>query len=235
MIAYKAFYPGLKSFNGMQFETGKTYRVENKGIAKGGFHAAADPMFCLGFVQPRSGGIYHEVDISGITDRGELENGACGHYSAMTGERLRIGRRLSVEEMLSACMSYRLAQCVRTEDGKGSGYGIKVVNESRFGTAYVRGTLCTAVAAEEDSEAFASGERCTAIAEGDCSSAMIEDACSRNCLAVAKGRHSRIGGCYGTWLLFLNEDKPLYACVGTDGIRPDTYYTLINGKIEKAS
>ena len=87
----------------------------------------------------------------------------------------------------------------------------------------------------KNAEAFASGERCTAIAEGDCSSAMIQDASSRNCLAVAKGRHSRIGGCSGTWLLFLNEDKPLYACVGTDGIRPDTYYTLTNGKIEKTS
>ena len=204
MKAYKAFYPGLQSFNGMRFETGKRYTTADAGIGRNGFHAALDPMFCLGFVSPERGGEYHEVEVGGIVDHGDLGgDGGCGRYSAVSAQTIRVGRKMSVADMLRRCMDYRLSLCARECSGMGSGYCVRVVNDGRFGTCTASGELCSGVARDSDSEAFVSGERCLAVACGPYSSAMVEPK-SRNCLAVATGEGARIGGCQDTWLLFVS-------------------------------
>lgn len=233
MKAYKAFYPGLQSFNGMRFEIGKRYTTADAGIGRNGFHAALDPMFCLGFVSPERGGEYHEVDVGGIVDHGDMVgNTSYSPYSAVSGQTIRIGRKMSVTDMLHRCMIYRLSLCARECSGMGTGYCIRVVNDDRFGSCTASGELCSAIARDSDSEAFVSGSRCLAVAEGPYSSAMVEPQ-SQNCLAVAKGERTRIGGCQNTWLLFISGNAPKAVKVDGHTIKAGTYYTLMGDTIIK--
>lgn len=236
MKAYKAFHKGLKGMGNYQFQEGKTFRTYNKGLSRGGFHAATDPLYCLCFISPESGGEYHEVDISGLTDEGRPFE-ETDKRTAVTGSMIRIGRRMTASEMMLESYRSRMRGTTEEAEGIGAGERVKVKDDPVFGLSRASGYRCVAVAENEDGSATASGEDCCAVAIGERAYARVREGKHSQCgvLAVAEGKDSAAAAPLHQWILFIDEDgNPHGFRVDGKEIKPDIYYTFKKGKPVKA-
>lgn len=185
IVAYKAFHQGLKGAQNYQYEIGKEYSSYNEGVGAHGFHAALDPVFCLTFIPPHRGGEYAEVQIDGAISRGGVTSreSRCGD-NAVTGEVIRITRRLSVSEMLIRAVKYRTERATELDS-------LKNASESRFCAVSICGNKCAAIADADNSYAEASGANCLAVATGTDSEAY---ATGTDSVAAAIGTGCWAGG-----------------------------------------
>lgn len=219
ILAYKAFYPGLKGQGSFQYEVGRTYTSHNDGIGRHGFHAALDPGFCLRFISPSQGGVYGEVEIDGAIDRGavNLDDGA-GQHTAVTGESIRVLRILPVEQMLLRAVNFRTLKA--EEDGK-----VTRAADSRFGVAVGSGRFAVAIADVPGGYASVQGDWSCALATQD------------GCTVEASGPESIAAalrpGCWagGDGYILLADWNNPSALAWLKG-KKDRVYALVDGEIK---
>lgn len=232
MKAYKAFRKGMKGMNNFLFKEGKTYRTTNKGLSKGGFHAATDPLYCLSFITPECGGEYHEVDIAGLTDQGR-PFAEKDKRTAITGSIIKIGKKMTPSQMVLESYLSRINETVAETEGTGTGEKITVKDDPIFGLSRASGYRCVAITESKDGIATASGEDCCAVAKGKNAYARVKGNQYSQCgmLAVAEGKGSAAAAPINQWLLFIDDEGTPHA-YKVDGktIKPDIYYTLKKGK-----
>jgi hypothetical protein len=207
------------SCRGFQFEAGKTFEVSGKIEAcSNGFHACPvdeHPLSVFEFYPP-AGKRFFLVEQAGETDKQETK---------LASAKITIGVELSLGGLTKRAIDWVFARAnwkdgpVATADNEGataSGYQ---------GAATASGDQGAATASGYQGAATASGTRGAATASG-----------TRGA-ATASGYLGKVSGKEGNALFLVERDRwdgPVLnvwaGVVGKDGIKPETFYTLRNGK-----
>jgi hypothetical protein len=214
IVAYKGFDANLVcNPNGtpFQYEIGKSYEVE--GLIKAcrnGFHACERPTDVFGYYPAAGGTRYCEVILEGDID-------VDGDKTA--ARKITIVRELTLTEFINLQVEYTVSR-THPEGEKASG---------EQGAATASGEQGAATASGYQGAATASGYQGAATASGEHSAAM------------GSGFDGRARGREGS-AVFLVERAETYAddhgkilhvwagIVGQDGIKPNTFYRLVEGK-----
>ena len=221
MIAYKAFYEGMKGAGGFRYALGVTAEGTNLGLGRQGLHASFDPVFCLNFISSDRKGVYAEVDIDGDVDMGGPHAAWDGldnrHVDCVTGSRLTPLRILSPEEMALRAVDYRIHRAEK--------YGILTkASDTRFGFVQGAGLRCVALADSDGSEATAVGEYASAFATAPGSRATVVMGSNTLAAALAPQSYAR-----GPLVLLRDwDDLTSYRLVRN---HTDSYCALRKGKV----
>lgn len=243
MKAYKAIQANYKgTATDPAFEVGKTYTRECTGRhmsnGSGGFYAAEDPLFCLSFHTPESGGRYHEVELSGMLDTSGIHDKqyTSWNYTEVAASTMTVGRELSVEEMVWRSFEYRREWCT-AESSRDTGEERTCAMSGTRKSILATGDKSVAISSREDGKARVTGLRSAAAAEGTGGTAVADGPHS---IALALGPLCRARGCRGSWLLLTDRtdymDGKKYrrtAAVHVDGFRykEGTDYILSRGEV----
>jgi hypothetical protein len=215
IVAYKAFGPdwtcnptGDKPF---KYEVGKTYEHEGKVDAcSSGFHACEYPLHVLRYYSAATS-IFAVVEQSGDIARH-------GDDSKIASSRIKVVEEIGLPGLIKAAIEYTTSRC-KPVDPKSPAYSDKANG--------------AATASGESGAATASGESGAATASGWCGAATANHATAA---AMASGYNGKARGVKGAMLALSERDNDgnilnaWAGIVGRDGIKPDTFYTLKNGK-----
>lgn len=203
---YKGFNKDM-TCRDFQYEEGKEYAEESLEVCNHGFHACEYPLDCLNYYSPNES-VYHEVEQSGEIQKHNDD-------TKVASTKIKIGAEISIAGLVKAAIEYT----------------VKRVNKD----------------AESDEKHGASS------ATGYKGASSAED---KDAVAVAWGYKSKAKGVVGSFLVFADweytgsEDDTEYdrnnqsawvlngaKMVQVDGenIKPDTWYTIENGKISEVS
>ena len=201
MKLYKGFDKDLKC-RGYQFEVGKEYEEEKADICNYGFHACENPLDVFGYYPPADSR-YCEVDLD-VNDQKSDD-------SKRVGKRIKINAEIGLPGLIKAGVEYIKDQ-VDWEHAKVSNTG-------------------------NQSAATNTGDWSAATNTGNWSAATVT---GKESVAMAVGCDSKAKGALGCYLV-LSEWKHIdgeyhivdVQSVKVDGetIKPDIFYTLINGEI----
>ena len=252
MKAYKGFNRDM-TCRGFQFEEGKTYEHEGDvQLCESGFHACEDPMDCLRYYDPCTS-VYHEVDLDGVSDERKED-------TKVVGKKIRIGARMSVEDIVKASIDYVFASYKDAKDGDyasgygsrqaSSGYGSRQASSGNVSRQAASGDWSRQAASGYGSRQAASGDRSSQAASGDRSSQAaigdgIRQAASgnwsslettgKNCVMMSAGNSGRAKGKIGSWIVLTEWENgvPNVVARRIDGveIKEDVWYTVLNGKL----
>ena len=117
MIAFKGFNKDM-TCRGFQYKEGETYETDEAIMCEKGFHACLNPINCFALYSPDCS-VYHEVEI-------DVSHGVyTGPSPKVVGKKIKIGKSISVEDMIS--ISFKIAKKQATQ---------AIQNEGNF-SAYV--------------------------------------------------------------------------------------------------
>ena len=241
----KKFYKGFNedlTCRGFQYEEGKTYTEDKADLCHRGFHACEDPLDCFSYYEPRCSQ-FREVLLEGISDQREDDSKVCA-------KTITIGARLSFSDMVKAAFDFRWSKTTLEPGSSATGTrGAASATGTRGaasatgyrGAASATGYQGAASATGYYGAASATGYQGAASATGDYGAA---SATGKDSIAAAFGKSGKAKASLGNWIVLTErgdrngESYPIIAVKAfeVDGkdILPDTWYTLINGKPEKA-
>jgi hypothetical protein len=203
---------------GFQFEFGKTYTVEgNIKACQDGFHACPvdDHPLSVFEYYPPAGSRFVEVVQDGERDK---------EGTKLASATITIGIEVSLGDLAVRAAKWVFDRAIWKDAPNVSG-------DNKAATA--SGTRGAATASGDQGAATASGDQGAATASGDQGAAT---ASGTQGAATASGDHGAASGALGN-ALFLAERDDSYniiavwaGIVGRDGIKPDTFYRLVDGK-----
>jgi hypothetical protein len=212
---YKGFNKDM-TCRDFQYEEGKEYAEESVEVCDHGFHACEYPLDCLGYYSP-SESVYHEVEQSGEIQKHSED-------TKVASTKIKIGAEISIAGLVKAAIEYTVKRVNKDAE-----------SDEKYGASSATGT-CGA--------SSATGYKGASSAE------------DKDAVAVAWGYKSKAKGVLGAFLVFADweytgsEDDTEYdrnnqsawvlngaKMVQVDGenIKPDTWYTIENGKISEVS
>jgi hypothetical protein len=239
--SYKGFDKDLKCRD-FQYEIGKEYEEPTAKACSSGFHACEIPLEVLRYYEPGNQSRYCVVEQSGEISRHDDD-------SKVASSKIKIGAEIGIPGLVKAQIEYVKERA--EPSGKHHSTGSHSANSA---TGY-----CSANSATGSHSANSATGDCSAnSATGDCSansatgygSANIstgiecsnDGAGDRN-ICVAWGKDSKCKGKIGCFLVLSEWGKwngKVYPFLGAvmvevdgDAIKPDTWYTLKNGKIQE--
>lgn len=215
--AYKGFNKDM-TCRDFQYEEGKEYEEPSVEICDHGFHACEYPLDCLGYYAPNKS-VYHEVE-----QFGEIQKQS--EDSKVASTKIKIGAEISIAGIVKAAIEYTTKRTKKESDSDDSKGASSATGD--YGASSATGN-CGASSAT-----------------GYCGSAKAGDSDS---VAVAWGYHGKAKGVLGSHLVLAdwegneknywtqNEWKfkgAKMVRVDGDNIKPDTWYTMKDGKIVEA-
>ena len=246
MKAYKGFNRDM-TCRGFQFEEGKTYEHEGDvQLCESGFHACEDPMDCLRYYDPCTS-VYHEVDLDGVSDKRKED-------TKVVGKKIRIGARMSVEDIVKASIDYVFASYKDAKDGDyASGDWSRQAASGHWSRQAASGDKscqaasgdgsrqaasghwsCQAASGHESSQA-ASGDWSRQAASGDGSR---QETTGKNCVMMSAGDGGKAKGKLGSWIVLTEWENgvPNVVAKRIDGVevKEDVWYKLENGVLVEA-
>ena len=261
MKLYKGFNPDM-TCRGYHFEENKTYTHEGKvELCKNGFHACKNPLDCFAYYNPAES-VYHEVEMEDVLDErkddskvvgkvirigarlstGKMAQAAVDYSSrhvdktkqqqVMAGDRPVVGNTefCSVANSMELCSTASNTGNCSVSNNTGSCSvasntgNYSVANNTGFCSASgITGFRSAVSNAGDYSLASSIGNRSTAEVSGNQS------------VALAIGRHSKVRGAKGCWIVCAEWDDDGIKdvqCAYVDGetIKADVWYTLSEGK-----
>lgn len=210
MKAYKGFDKDLKC-RGFQYEVGKEYQEPVAALCSKGFHACENPLDTFRYYPPTDSR-YCEVEIDDNGQRNSDDSKVCG-------EKIKIGAEVGLGGVIKAGAQFIREVCTGTTEDHASGWRGNAAASGWSGNAVASGLSGTATATGRDGRASAVGTQC---------------------IAVAWGQDSLAKGTLGNWIVVSERDDSgdivdaKLARVDGEIIKPDTWYTLRNGKIMEA-
>ena len=255
MKAYNGFDKDLKC-RGFQYEVGGEYEEQEANICRKGFHACENPLDTLRYYRP---GDSRYCDVK-LDDNGQRNN----DDSKVCGKKIKIGAEIGLDGVIKAGTRFIFEKCdgatedhVSGESGNvaASGWSGNAVASGESGNAAASGWGGNAAASGWSGNAVASGESGNAAASGESGNAAASgrsgtatatgrdgraSAVGTQCIAVAWGQDSLAKGTLGNWIVVSERDDSgdivdaKLARVDGEIIKPDTWYTLRNGKIMEA-
>ena len=226
--AFKGFDKRLRC-RGFQYEVGKEYQEPEAELCHKGFHACENPLDTLRYYPPTDSR-YCEVEIDDNGQRNSEDSKVCG-------EKIKIVSEIGLDGVIKAGAQFIFEMCKGSAEDHASGRMGNAAASGWSGNAAASGERGNAAASGESGNAAASGVRGTATVTGRDGRA---SAIGEQCIAVAWGRNSLAKGTLGNWIVVSERgnygdifDAKL-ARVDGEIIKPDTWYTLRNGKIMEA-
>ena len=211
MKAYKAFNKDM-TCRGFQYAEGGDYELpegQEAKLCERGFHACERAVDVL---QHYDAGrcVVHEVEVDGVDSKRDINSKVCGN-------KIHIGARLNVAQLVQATFEYNLKHCTTKhtapDQASAGAYGAA--------SAGFRG-------------AASAGAYGAAVSMG---SATVD----KYGAALARGNGCRVRGGLGAILVIAEEaagsfDIAAWKAVQVDGetIKADTWYTLIDGELVEA-
>jgi hypothetical protein len=247
VVAYKGFDKDMKC-RGYQFEVGKTYTHDGDVAAcRSGFHACEYPLHVLRYYPPGTSK-FAVVEQSGALARHDED-------SKIASSVLTVRAAIDLPSLIQAAVEYTTSRAkpvkgsvARKDNGAAtasgrygaataSGWSGAATASGEYGAATASGLYGAATASGWYGAATASGWSGAATASGEYGAATASHATA---VALASGANGRASGVDGA-ALFLVERDPAgnviaawAGIVGKSGIKPNTYYTLKNGKPTEA-
>ena len=212
---YKGFNKDM-TCRDFQYEEGKEYAEESVEVCDHGFHACEYPLDCLGYYSP-SESVYHEVEQSGEIQKHSED-------TKVASTKIKIGAEISIAGLVKAAIEYTVKRVNKDAE-----------SDEKYGASSATGTY---------GASSATGYKGASSAE------------DKDAVAVAWGYKSKAKGVLGAFLVFADweytgsKDDTEYdrnnqsawvlngaKMVQVDGenIKPDTWYTIENGKISEVS
>ena len=244
--AFKGFDKRLRC-RGFQYEVGKEYQEQEASLCRNGFHACENPLDTFRYYPPTDSR-YCEVEIDDNGQRNSEDSKVCG-------EKIKIVSEIVLDAVIKAGAQFIFEMCKGSAEDHASGWRGNAAASGESGNAAASGWSGNAAASGWSGNAAASGERGNAAASGESGNAAASgergtatvtgrdgraSAIGEQCIAVAWGRNSLAKGTLGNWIVVSERgnygdifDAKL-ARVDGEIIKPDTWYTLRNGKIMEA-
>ena len=228
MKAYKGFDKDLKCRE-FQYELGREYQETEASLCRKGFHACENPLDTFRYYPPTESR-YCLVDIDDNGQRNSDDSKVCG-------QRIKVGAEIGVKGVINAGVRFVFEKCENAACEHASGLSGNAAASGLRGNAAASGGRGNAAASGASGNAAASGARGTATATGCDGRA---SAVGTQCIAVAWGKDSLAKGTLGNWIVVSERSSSgdivdaKLARVDGEIIKPDTWYTLRNGKIMEA-
>lgn len=102
MKAYKGFNKDM-TCRGFQYKEGETYETSEAKLCECGFHACEAPLAVFNYYPPGLSE-YHEVNLEDVSDER-------GGDTKLCAKRIKIGAKLSIEELVKLQIEYKRAHC----------------------------------------------------------------------------------------------------------------------------
>jgi len=252
MKAYKGFNKDM-TCNGFQYEEGKEYETDKAKCCETGFHACEYPLDCFSYYAS-SDSVFHEVELDGDIDKNEDD-------SKVSATKIKVGLQLDIAGMVKAAIDFTMARIkpeAKEEENCGASsatgdcgassatgdYGASSATGD-YGASSATGFKGASSATGDYGASSATGNCGASSATGYCCSAEANDPCS---IAVAWGYKGKAKGVLGARIVLAdwegNEQNYWTESEWTlkgakmikiDGkkYKPDTWYTMKNGKIVK--
>ena len=222
--SYKGFNKDM-TCRGFQYEEGKEYEEESVEVCDHGFHACEYPLDCLNYYSPNES-VYHEVEQSGEIQKHNDD-------TKVASTKIKIGAEISIAGLVKAAIEYTVKRVNKEAE-----------SDENHGASSATGDYGASSATGNCGASSATGYKGASSAE------------DKDAVAVAWGYKSKAKGVLGAFLVFADweytgsEDDTEYdrnnqsawvlngaKMVQVDGenIKPDTWYTIENGKISEVS
>ena len=218
MKGYKGFYPGLicepDNEHKKQYAENTVYEEDEAECCRSGMHFCKYPLDVFGYYPP--------VTDKGVSEYAEVEaldKPVTNDGEKYCSKKLKIGAKIGIPALVQASVEYIKSNIIETKKESATGNYSAATN-----TGY-----CSA--------ATNTGYCSAATNTGDQSAASVE---GKDSIALAFGVESKAKGALGCYIVLAewteNDDGErelkTVKCHKVDGktIKPDTWYTLKNGK-----
>ena len=224
--SYKGFNKDM-TCRGFQYEDGKEYEEDGVYICHKGFHACEYPLDCFGYYSPYKS-VFHEVEQSGEIQKHNDD-------TKVASTKIKIGAEIGIAGLVKAAIEYTVKRVNKEAE-----------SDENHGASSATGYKGASSATGDYGASSATGNCGASSATGYCGSAEAGDSDS---VAVAWGYHGKAKGVLGSHLVLAdwegNESKywiqnewefkgAKMVRVDGDSIKPDTWYTMKDGKIVEA-
>ena len=227
MKGYKGFYPGLicepGSKHKKQYAENTVYEEEKAECCKSGMHFCKYPLDVFGYYPP--------VTDKGVSEYAEVEaldNPVTDDEEKYCSKKLKIGAKIGIPALVQASVKYIKSNIIETKKESATGNHSAATNTGD----------CSAATNTGDCSAATNTGYCSAATNtGNHSAASVE---GKNSIALAFGVESKAKGALGCYIVLAewgeddegNRQLKTVKCHKVDGktIKPDTWYTLKNGK-----
>ena len=203
---------------GFQYEVGGFYRHEGKVEAcASGFHACEHPLDVFNYYEPATSR-FAVVTMGGETQRHDVD-------TKIASAEITIKAEIGLPEVIDRAIRYVFARATPENREHATGYSGAASATGDRGAASATGDRGAASATGDSGAASATGDRGAASATGDHS------------VAMASGWNGKAMAAEGCAIFLAERDNETDAILhvfagiaGRDGIEPDTFYTLRDGK-----
>ena len=253
-IYYKGFNKDM-TCRGFQFEEGKTYEEPEAKLCEKGFHACENPLDCWEYYDMMNG-VFHEVDLNGVSDERKLED------TKVCAKKIKIGARLDMKgivkasvdfvmESVKSCFDKKLFDKKIVDDSNSaqigssgdyakigsSGYSAKIGSSGYSAKIGSSGDYAQIGSSGYSAQIGSSGDYAQIGSSGD--SAQI-DISGKNSIGACVGNNGKIKAKKGCWIVLSewkmigNEYTPVCVkAVRVDGesVKEDTWYMLNDGEL----
>ena len=230
MKAYKGFDENLKCKD-FQYEIGKAYEEPEAKLCEKGFHACEYPLDVFEYYAPGNMSRYCEVDLDDVSDKKSNKD------SKRCGKKIAVKAEIGIAGLVKAAVKYTMEKAIPENSKHATG---------RQGAASATGWQGAASATGWQGAASATGDQGAASATGDQGAASATgwrgaaSATGTESVAAALGIDSKAKGALGCWIVIaewesdekFNWHRKDVQCFKVDGenIKPDTWYTLKDGR-----
>ena len=261
MKGYKGFNKDL-TCRCFQYEVGKEYTEEKAELCNSGFHACENPLDCFGYYPPASS-VYHEVELNDVSKKKDDDTKRVGKRIKVGAEiGIKGVVEAGVKFIMEKCEFD--GDSVTTGDQAGAqatGYRAGAQATGYQAGAQATGYQAGAQATGDQAGAQATGDRAGAQATGYRAGAQATGcnavanavgyestafADGNNAVAIASGKNCKAKGTKGAVLFLVERSNDFdekfgykivgYASVrvGEHGIKENTWYQLVGGKVVEA-
>ena len=227
IVSYKGFKKDM-TCRGKQYKEGETYEEPDAVQCKNGMHACEYPLDCFLYYNPAES-VFHVVEQSGKISKTDDD-------SKVSSTKMKIGAKLDIAGIVKAAIEYTME---------------KVKPEAKsyecYGASSATGNCGASSATGEYGASSATGNCGASSATGYKSRSEAKDPCA---IAVAWGYRGMVKGVLGSYLVlaewdgddrnYWTQDKwtlkgAKMEQVDGEKIKPDTWYTLINGEFTEVN
>ena len=251
MKGYKGFSKGLVC-RGKQYAENTVFEEDTAEICKSGMHFCENPFDVLDYY----GFVDNNGELNEYAEVEALDDAQTDDQKKFCTKKLKVGAKLGISGLVNAFVDFTLGKTKRDSAAMNSGDCSAATNTDDFSAAMNSGDCSVAMNTGIKSVAMNTGIKSVAMNSGDCSAATNTGTKSvamnsgshstatntgKNGFAISTGIEGKAKGALGCYIAVAewtyDESANEYKLVGfkahkVDGktIKPDTFYSLKNGK-----
>ena len=246
MKGYKGFNAKLQctpSGKVFQYEIGTTYTEPTANLCDKGFHFCESPLDIFNYYKPNDGSRYTEVEADGVTDQ-EKED------SKRACTSLTIGAEIKITALIKAAIRFVFDRVTSTtgDSAHSATTGDSAHSATTGDSAHsaTTGNSAHSATTGDSAHSATTGYFAHSATTGDSAHSATtgysaeSSVSGKNAIAASLGVKGKAKGVKGDWLVLAEyrDDGSIKAIrvahIGGKKIKPDTFYTLKDGKFTEA-